>query len=73
MKKIFAVKFLGTDWDKYFGGSANFIVLTRKFFSTEEKAQEFIDNEYSEYVDTWDEVVVVKEAGDGTLEILEID
>lgn len=73
MKKIYAVDFLEMDWDKYFCGSSNFIVVVRKFFSTKEKAQEFIDNDYNEYVDTYGESVVVKDAGEGELRIVEID
>lgn len=70
---IYKVVYRGINWEAYFGGSWNFIKTQEKIFSTKEKALDFINNPYDEFVPTWDRYERVKEAGVGTLIEMEVD
>lgn len=71
--KICKVKFMKVDFDKYFNGENNYYTITEKYFANETDAINFIDNDMVEYVPTFGTTKIVKEAGAGHIEIIEIE
>lgn len=70
---IYKVTFKRINWDAYFSGSWNCACTAEEFFSTKEKAEEFINASVDEYVPTWKRYETIKEAGVGEIEKIEIE
>ena len=70
---IYKVTYNRKNMDKFFGGSNEYYDETERFFSTEEKANEFVTNEEIEYVPTWRRNVSVKEANEGKIELITVE
>ena len=70
---IYKVTFKRINWDAYFSGSWNCACTAEEFFSTKEKAEEFINASVDEYVPTWKRYKTIKEAGVGEIEVIEIE
>lgn len=70
---IYKVTYTTTDYNAYFGGGWDYRVTVDRYFTTEEKADEFIANEVMVYVPTWKKEVVAKEKGEGTKTVIEVE
>lgn len=70
---IYKVAFDRIDWDAYFSGSWACACTAEEFFSTKEKAEEFIKAPLDEYVPTWKRYETIKEAGAGEIYEIEIE
>lgn len=70
---IYKVAFERIDWNAYFSGSWTCACTAEEFFSTKEKAEEFINTPLDEYVPTWKRYETVKEAGVGEIYEIEIE
>ena len=69
---IYKVTFKRINWDALFSGSWNCACTAEEFFSTKEKAEEFINAPLDEYVPTWKRYETIKEAGVGEIDKIEI-
>lgn len=70
---IYKVTFKRIDWDAYFSSSWKCACTAEEFFSTKEKAEEFINTPLDEYVPTWKRYETIKEAGIGKIDKIEIE
>lgn len=67
MMTIYKVEFEKKDFNAYFSGAWNCYKKEEKFFTTREKAEEFVANEITEYVPTWKRDEIVKEKNKGKI------
>ena len=73
MMTIYKVEFQKKDFNAYFSGAWNCYTTEEKFFTTKEKAEQFVATELTEFVPTWNRDEIVKPANEGkiTEEIVE--
>ena len=69
---IYRVNYKKINFGKYFSGEYNYYDNAEKFFTTKEKAEEFVATEEKEYVPTWKREEVVKAVGVGKIEEIEV-
>ena len=70
--KIYRVNYKKINFNKYFQGAYNYYDNAEKFFTTQEKAEEFVATEEKEYVQTWQKEKIVKAVGVGKIEEIEV-
>ena len=70
---IYRVRYERKNMGAYFSGSNDYWEMTEKFFTTEEKANEFVANEEKEWVETWGREEVVKFANRGRVEAVVVE
>ena len=64
---IFRVNYNKTNFGRYFSGSNYYKDNVNKYFTTREKAENFVNTEVMEFVPTWNRNEVVKPAGVGEI------
>lgn len=64
---IYKVEYTKKDFNAYFSGAYNCYTTEEKFFTTKEKAENFVATEMKEYVPTWKREEVVKAVGNGII------
>ena len=67
MMKIYKVEYRAMDLRKYFGGYNNYYTTKEEYFTTEEKAKDFVAKEITEYITNWGKDTVIKEKNQGTI------
>ena len=67
------VTYTEKNFGAYFAGSNDYFETKTKFFTTEEKADEFIANAMMVYVPTWGKEAVAKAEGNGRKEVVEVE
>jgi hypothetical protein len=70
---IYKVNYMRANMDKYFMGANDYFDKAEKLFTTEEKAKEFVATEETVFVGTWGKNHVVKKAGVGVVEKVEVE
>ena len=69
---IYRVKYNKINFNRFFAGYHHYYDEAEKFFTTKEKAEEFVATEVKEYVPTWKKEEVVKKVGEGKIEEIEV-
>lgn len=70
--KIYVVLYYGFDFGLYYSGAMNCNAVGMKFFSTEERAKNFVNSELREK-DQFGVEHIIKRAGDGDISVATID
>ena len=70
---IYRVRYERKNMGAYFSGSNDYWETAEKFFTTEEKANEFVANEEKEWVETWGRDEVFKFANRGKVETVVVE
>ena len=70
---IYKVTYMRTNMDKYFMGADNYFDKAEKLFTTKEKAEAFVATEETIFVEIWGKSHVVKKAGVGVIEKVEVE
>lgn len=71
--KIYMVNYTARDAGKYFSGYQNDYTTRQKFFSTFEKAKNFVASAVIENWGKFHSNIIVKEAGEGSICEIEIE
>lgn len=73
MMTIYKVTFYKKNFNKYFQDDRFPYDTKEKYFTTREKAEQFVATELTEYVPTWNRCEVVKKVNEGKVIEVEVE